>query len=54
MTLQAAGRKYSVAVTVENEGVTFEKDATVEDIGAQFERIVDISQAQPRGMLQLS
>jgi len=54
VTLQAAGRKYNVAVTVENEGVTFENDASVEDIGAQFERITDIAGAKPRGMLQLS
>ena len=54
VTVQAAGRKYSVAVTVENEGVTFENDASVEDIGAHFEKITDIAGAQPRGMLQLS
>lgn len=54
VTVQAAGRKYSVAVTVENEGVTFSEDASVEDIGAQFEAISDISASKPRGMLSLS
>jgi len=54
VTIQAAGRKYSVAVTVENEGVTFKDDASVEDIGAQFEAISDIAASKPRGMLSLS
>ncbi len=54
VTIQAAGRKYSIALTVENEGVSFENDATVEDIGAQFEAISDISNVKPRGMLSLT
>ncbi len=54
VTIQAAGRKYSVAVTVENEGVTFKDDASVEDIAAQFEAISDIAASKPRGMLSLS
>ncbi|MEM7219284.1 MAG: SDR family NAD(P)-dependent oxidoreductase [Pseudomonadota bacterium] len=52
--VQAAGRKYSIACMVENEGVTFSDDASVEDIGAEFEKITDLNGAQPRGMLQLS
>lgn len=54
VTIQAAGRKYSVAVTVENEGVTFQDDASVEDIGEQFGAISDIAGGKPRGMLSLS
>lgn len=54
VTVQAAGRKYSIAMVVENEGVTFSEDASVEDIGDQFDKIADISGAKPRGMLQLS
>ena len=54
VTVQAAGRKYSIAMVVENEGVTFKEDASVEDIGDRFSSIADISDAKPRGMLQLS
>jgi len=54
VTVQAAGRKYSIAMVVENEGVTFSEDASVEDIGDRFSAIADISDAKPRGMLQLS
>ena len=53
VVIQAAGRKYSIAAIVENEGVTFENDASVEDIGDQFSRITDLSEAKPRGLLQL-
>lgn len=54
VTVQAAGRKYSIAMVVENEGVTFGEDASVEDIGERFSAIADITDAKPRGMLQLS
>lgn len=54
VTVQAAGRKYSIAMVVENDGVTFGEDASVEDIGDQFSKIADLSDLKPRGMLQLS
>jgi NAD(P)-dependent dehydrogenase (short-subunit alcohol dehydrogenase family) len=54
VTVQAAGRKYSIAAIVENDGVTFENDASVEDIGEHFKGIADLSDAKTRGLLQLS
>ncbi len=51
--MQAAGGKFSVACVVENQGVDLGVDATVEDIAENFEAIVDLTGAQPRGMLQL-
>ena len=51
--VQAAGGKFSVACMVENQGVDLGVDVTVEDIAENFEAIVDLAGAQPRGMLQL-
>ncbi len=51
--VQAAGGRFSVACVVENQGVDLGVDATVEDIAENFEAIVDLTGAQPRGMLQL-
>lgn len=52
--LQAAGGRYSVACILENEGVDLGAEATVEDIAANYEAIVDLRGAHPRNMLQLS
>ena len=52
--LQAQGGKFSIACIVENEGVDLGHDATAEDIGANIDKITDLSGAKPRGMLQLS
>jgi len=52
--LQAAGGRYSVACMVENEGVDLGTEASVEDIAENYEAIVDLTGAKPRGMLQLS
>ena len=38
---------------VENEGVDLGLDASVEDIGENFDKITDLTGAAPRGMLQL-
>ena len=54
MIVQAQGGNYSVACIVENEGVNLGLDATAEDVGANFEKISDLTGAKPRGMLQLS
>ncbi|MBV1905904.1 MAG: SDR family NAD(P)-dependent oxidoreductase [Pseudomonadales bacterium] len=51
--IQAAGGKYSVACMMENQGVDLGANATVEDIADNFAAIVDLTGAQPRGMLQL-
>jgi hypothetical protein len=52
--LQAQGGKFSTAVIVENEGVDLGVDADADDIAANYEQIVDLTGAKPRGMLQLS
>ena len=52
--LQAQGGKFSIACVVENEGVDLGKEASAEDVGANFDKITDLSGAKPRGMLQLS
>lgn len=52
--VQAAGGRFSVACMVENEGVDLGANATVEDVAENFEAIVDLTGAKPRGMLQLS
>ena len=52
--LQAQGGKFSMACIVENEGVDLGADADADDIADHYERIVDLSGAKPRGMLQLS
>lgn len=51
--VQAQGGRFSMAFIVENEGVDLGADATVEDIGENFEKISDITGAKPRNMLQL-
>lgn len=51
--LQAQGGRFSVAVVMENQGVDLGVDATVEDIGANYSAIADLSQVKPRNMLQL-
>ncbi len=52
--VQAQGGTYSLACIVENEGVNLGVDATAEDVGANYEKISDLTGAKPRGMLQLS
>jgi NAD(P)-dependent dehydrogenase (short-subunit alcohol dehydrogenase family) len=52
--IQAQGGQYSMACIVENEGVNLGLEATAEDIGANYEKISDLSNAKPRGMLQLN
>ena len=52
--LQAAGGKFSMACIVENEGVQLGSTPSVEDVAANFAQITDLSDAKPRGMLQLS
>ena len=52
--LQAQGGTFSLAGVFENVGVNIGVDATVEDIAANYESIVDMSALKPRGMLQLN
>jgi NAD(P)-dependent dehydrogenase (short-subunit alcohol dehydrogenase family) len=52
--LQAQGGTFSLAGIFENDGVNIGVDATVEDIAANYESIVDMSTLKPRGMLQLN
>ena len=52
--LQAQGGTFSLAGGFENDGVNIGVDATVEDIAANYESIVDMSALKPRGMLQLN
>jgi len=52
--VQAQGGRYSIACIVENEGVMLGTQATAEDVGANFDKISDLTGAKPRGMLQLS
>ena len=54
VVLQAQGGTFSLAGIFENTGVNIGVDATVEDIAANYEAIVDISAVKPRGMLQLN
>lgn len=51
--LQAQGGRFSVACIMENAGVDLGVDATVEDIGANYAAISDLSAVKPRNMLQL-
>lgn len=53
VVVQAQGGKFSVACIVENAGVELGTTATAEDIGANFERIADLTGAKPRGNLDL-
>ena len=52
--LQAQGGRFSTAIIVENPGVDIGVDATAEDIGAQYEKIVELTDLKPRAMLQLN
>ena len=52
--IQAQGGRYSMACIVENQGVNLGLDATAEDIADNYEKISDLTDAKPRGMLQLS
>lgn len=52
--LQAQGGKFSTAVIVENQMVDLGVSADADDIAANYERIVDLEGAKPRGMLQLN
>ena len=54
VVLQAQGGTFSLAGIFENTGINIGVDATVEDIAANYEAIVDISAVKPRGMLQLN
>ena len=54
VVLQAQGGTFSLAGIFENTGVNIGVDATVEDIAANYEAIVDISAVKPRGMLQIN
>ena len=51
--LQAQGGRFSVACIMENAGVDLGVDATVEDIGANYAAISDLSAVKPRNMLQV-
>ncbi len=51
--IQAQGGQYSIACIVENQGVNLGFDATAEDIADNYEKISDLTDAKPRGMLQL-
>jgi len=51
--LQAQGGRYSVACIVENEGVELGIDADADDVAANYEKIVDLTNVKPRNMLQL-
>ncbi len=51
--IQAQGGQYSMACIVENQGVNLGLDATAEDIADNYEKISDLTDAKPRGMLQL-
>ena len=53
VVLQAQGGKFSIACIVENAGMELGAAATAEDIGANFERIADLTGAKPRGNLDL-
>ena len=53
VVLQAQGGKFSVACIVENAEVDLGVDATAEDVGANFERIADLTGAKPRSALDL-
>lgn len=53
VVLQAQGGKFSIACIVENAGMELGAKATAEDIGANFERIADLTGAKPRGSLDL-
>ena len=52
--LQAQGGRFSTAIIVENQGVELGPEATAEDIGANYEQIVDLTDVKPRSMLQLN
>ncbi len=54
VVVQAQGGKFSMACIVENQGVDLGTDATVEDVAENFAKITDLSDAKPRGMLQLN
>ena len=51
--VQAQGGNYSLAAIVENEGINLGMEATAEDIGENFEKIVEFSNLKMRSMLQL-
>lgn len=51
--IQAQGGQYSIACIVENQGVNLGHDATAEDIADNYSKIVDLTDAKPRSMLQL-
>ena len=51
--LQAQAGKFSVACVMENEGMQLGAGATVEDIAANYEQIVDLTNVKPRDMLPL-
>ena len=51
--LQAQGGRFSTAIIVENDGVDVGVDATAEDIGENYEKIVELTNLRPRAMLQL-
>ena len=46
--LQAAGGNFSVATIVESPWVELGPEASADDVAAQWERISDLSSAQPR------
>ncbi len=51
--IQAQSGQYSIACIVENQGVNLGHDATAEDIADNYSKIVDLTDAKPRSMLQL-
>jgi NAD(P)-dependent dehydrogenase (short-subunit alcohol dehydrogenase family) len=51
--LQAQGGKYSLATVVENNGLDLGVDASADDVAANYEAIVEMTDLKTRGMLQL-
>jgi NAD(P)-dependent dehydrogenase (short-subunit alcohol dehydrogenase family) len=51
--IQAQGGTFSMACIVENQGVDLGLDADADDVAANYQRIADLTDVKPRGMLQL-
>jgi NAD(P)-dependent dehydrogenase (short-subunit alcohol dehydrogenase family) len=51
--IQAQGGTFSMACIVENQGVEIGLDADADDVAANYQRIADLTDVKPRGMLQL-
>lgn len=51
--LQAQGGRFSIACIVENTGIDLGIDADADDVADNYEKIIDMTEVKPRGMLQL-